>query len=26
LGLNLDDEHRLTGIASARGLLEFLLK
>jgi len=25
LGLKLDDEHRLTGIASARGLLKFLL-
>ncbi len=25
LGLNLDDEHRVTGIASARGLLKFLL-
>jgi Zn-finger nucleic acid-binding protein len=25
LGLELDDEHRLTGIASARGLLKFLL-
>src|SRR6185503_17721444 len=24
-GLTLDDEHRLTGIASARGLLKFLL-
>jgi Zn-finger nucleic acid-binding protein len=25
LGLNVDNEHRLTGIASARGLLKFLL-
>ncbi len=25
LGLRLDDEHRLTGMASARGLLKFLL-
>ena len=25
LGMKLDDEHRLTGIASARGLLKFLL-
>jgi len=25
LGIKLDDEHRLTGIASARGLLKFLL-
>lgn len=25
LGLKLDDEHRLTGMASARGLLKFLL-
>jgi Zn-finger nucleic acid-binding protein len=26
LGLKLDDEHRLTGMASARGLLKFLLE